>query len=441
MRILIVGAGYVGLCTGVMLSESHDVTLIEIDERKVRRINSGISPIYEKGIEHLLQERVEQENLKAQLPNAEVGPVDMVLICVGTPASSDGSVNLDQVSSAVDFILSRVDELIREHMIIVMKSTVPPGTTRKYVKNRVKHTEFQDKIGVVFNPEFLREGSALEDAKNPDRTVIGCSNSDEFERVKAMYTPVLAEDSQVFIQTNLESAELCKYVSNSFLATKISFANEMANIAEKIPGADIDEVMKCVGLDNRISPKFFRAGAGYGGSCFPKDTAGLRSLANTLDVDTPIIDAANEVNSERPEKLVRMLRSELDLLSGKDIAVLGLAFKPGTDDTRYSPAIKVIDILVEHGAYVRVHDPLSSKIQEKINLPKEVQITDNLEETMREVNGAILVTDWPIYEDLGLERIVESMKNRVFVDGRRVFANSEIPRGVRYITVGTGCSE
>ena len=328
MKILIIGAGYVGLSTGVVLSEAHQVQLIDIDSKKVDMINQGNSPIYEEGIEELLRTQIANNQLRAITPEEEIGTTNAVFIAVGTPSGPDGAVDLSQIVSAVDFLIDNLNKILGEYLLIIMKSTVPPGTTRKYILSRIEELGMSDRIGVVFNPEFLREGSALVDARNPDRTVIGCSTEKEFETARSLYTEVIGEKTGVYVRSTLESAELCKYVSNSFLATKISFANEMANIAEKIPGADIDEVMMCVGLDSRISPKFFGSGAGYGGSCFPKDTAGLIQLAKGHDVKTHILEATDEVNAGRPIKLVDMLESLVGNLRGKKIAVLGIAFKP-----------------------------------------------------------------------------------------------------------------
>ncbi len=436
MKILIIGAGYVGLSTGVVLSESHEVRLLEIDRARVEAINRGESPIYERGLDTLLKERLAEGKLRALHTSDEIGPMDAVFICVGTPSGSDGSVDLSQVESAADFIMNHLDELLKDYLVIIMKSTVPPGTTRRYLVDRIEDQHLLDRAGVVFNPEFLREGTALDDSKNPDRTVIGCTTSKEFEVVRSIYEPIIDKDSGPYLHTNIESAELCKYASNSFLATKISFSNEIANIAEQIPGADIGEVMKCVGLDSRISPRFFGSGAGYGGSCFPKDTLGLMRVAEDLGISTPILSAVDTVNKQRPLRLVNMLESLLGNLSMQRVTVLGLAFKPNTDDTRYSPALRVIELLQNRGSIVRVHDPLAPRIVQKLELPNGVEATNDLEESLTDADAAVLVTDWPVYKETGLSGLTRFMKSAVLVDGRRVFSEEEVPSSIQYITVG-----
>jgi UDPglucose 6-dehydrogenase len=437
MRILVIGAGYVGLSTGVFLSEKHEVLLLDVDPKKVSMINNGKSHIYEVGIDELLQKQVADNRLKALLPDDDVGRVDAVFVCVGTPSSNDGSVDLSQVEGAADFILARIEEMLDDYMVIIMKSTVPPGTTRKKILDKAEECGLDAKIGVVFCPEFLREGSALADIQNPDRIVIGCNKSREYDTVKRIYSQALGEGVGTFVETTLESAELCKYVSNSFLALKISFANEIANIAEMVNGVDIDQVMKCVGLDSRISPKFFGSGAGYGGSCFPKDTSGLRDFARKLNVDTPILRAANEVNQERPDRLVKMLEEMIGNVSNRKIAVLGIAFKPGTDDTRYSPAINVINILKEKGANVYAHDPFVDRMDHVLDEVGDATITGSIEECVLDSEGTILVTDWPIYKEMGIEKIMEYASYKSFVDGRRLFAGTIIPVEIDYRTTGT----
>jgi UDPglucose 6-dehydrogenase len=437
MKIMVVGSGYVGLSTGVILSESHNVLLVDIDPKKVDMINRGESHIYEEGIEELLGAQISKGKIRAALLEDKFEGTDAVFICVGTPSSEDGSVDLSQVEAALDAIFSRLEELLDDYMVIVMKSTVPPGTTRKMVHGRIQELGIQEKVGFVFNPEFLREGTALADTRNPDRTVIGCSTSKEYEMIKQLYTQALGTGVGVFVEATLESAELCKYVSNSFLAAKISFANEMANIAENIENADIDQVMKCVGLDNRISPKYFGSGAGYGGSCFPKDTSGLMHFAKTLNVDTPILNAVETVNHERPNRIVRMLEEVVGSVRDKKVAILGIAFKPGTDDTRYSPAISVINILTGRGAKVIAHDPFVERMEHVLDEIGYAKITDDIERCTLDAEGAILVTDWPLYKEIGIEKLVQNMFRKAFVDGRRLFANTKIPDDIDYRTTGS----
>jgi UDPglucose 6-dehydrogenase len=320
--------------------------------------------------------------------------------------------------------------------VIGIKSTVPPGTTRKFVSEKIAKMGYTDRLGVVFNPEFLREGSAIADATNPDRIIIGASDYKASQVLRNLYQDVLGDAASNVITISLESAELCKYVNNAFLATKISFANEIANITERVFGADIDEVMRAVGEDSRISPKFFGSGAGYGGSCFPKDVAGLMNFAEkNLGITIHILRAIQLVNSERPARVVNLLLEELPSMKGKKVSVLGLAFKPGTDDTRESPALKIIDLLHKHGAEVWAHDPLVREMNLG-HLAGKVQLTENLEECLNDSIACILVTEWDEYIQRGLAGLTELMQGNILIDGRRTFTDAEVPEGILYRAVG-----
>ncbi len=436
MNVLIIGAGYVGLSMGVVLAKSHDVTLVDIDESKVAMINRKESPIYERDMDDLLADAVSRNKIRAITPAEPIGSQNLVLICVGTPSMEDGSVDLSYVDKATDMVLERIEEILDDYCVIGIKSTVPPGTTRKFVSEKIAKMGYIDRLGVVFNPEFLREGSAIADATNPDRIIIGASDDKASQVLRKLYQDVLGDAASNIITISLESAELCKYVNNAFLATKISFANEIANITERISGADIDEVMTAVGEDSRISPKFFGAGAGYGGSCFPKDVAGLVNFAEkNLGITTHILRAIQLVNSERPARVVNLLLEELPSLKGKKVSVLGLAFKPGTDDTRESPALKIIDLLHEHGANVWAHDPLVREM-DLSHLEEKAQLTDNLEECLKDSAACVLVTEWEEYIQRGLTGLTELMQGNLLIDGRRVFTDAEIPEGVSYRAIG-----
>ena len=437
MRVLIVGAGYVGLSTGVILALKHKVTLMDIDIGRVQSINRGQCPIIENNLERLLRETRLSGNLSAIHVDGKVTEQDVILICVGTPQMADGSVNLDFLSQAVEMLLERVDEWISEFTVIGIKSTVPPGTCRSKLLSEIPES-LKARIGAVFNPEFLREGSAIEDSLNPDRVIIGASDSRSFSAIKEMYRECLRNPDVPYVETNLETAELSKYVSNSFLATKISFANEVANLAEKIPGVDLEDVMKLVGMDHRISSSFFKAGAGYGGSCFPKDVAGLiRYAKGSFNVDLEILGAVQTVNSDRPKKLIQMLKECVGDIRGRKLALLGLAFKPGTDDIRESPTLKIVGLLHDDRPDIWVHDPLMAKIRADSLSDKVAMLTDNIDECTRDAYACMLITDWSIYKEIGLEELTNNMKNRVFIDGRRVFAKAAIPKGIIYRVVGT----
>ena len=436
MNVLIIGAGYVGLSMGVVLAKSHDVTLVDIDESKVAMINRKESPIHERDMDDLLADAVSRNRIRAITPAEPIGNQNLVLICVGTPSMEDGSVDLSYVDKATDMVFERIEEILDDYCVIGIKSTVPPGTTREFVSEKIAKMGYMDRLGVVFNPEFLREGSAIADATNPDRIIIGADDYKASQVLKKLYQEVLGDAANNVITISLESAELCKYVNNAFLATKISFANEIANITERVSGADIDEVMRAVGEDSRISPKFFGSGAGYGGSCFPKDVAGLMNFAEkNLGITTHVLRAIQLVNSERPARVVNLLLEELPSLKGKKVSVLGLAFKPGTDDTRESPALKIIDLLHEHGADVWAHDPLVGEM-DLSHLEEKAQLTDNLEECLNDSAACVLVTEWDVYIQRGLAGLTELMQGNLLIDGRRVFTDAEIPEGVSYRAIG-----
>ncbi|MFW9839245.1 MAG: UDP-glucose dehydrogenase family protein [Candidatus Thorarchaeota archaeon] len=436
MRVLIVGAGWVGITMSVLFSSSHKVTLLDIDEQRIEQISVGETPIVEPGITEGLLESVKEGLIRPVLPSDTIGYQDVIVICVGTPESPDGQVDLQYIESAINTILSRIDELCYEYCVVVLKSTVPPGTTRSFLINQVKENQLDDRVGIVFNPEFLREGSALADASNPDRVVIGAIDDQSFNQVRTMYEQVLLNKSTPYLSMSPESAELCKYASNSFLAMKISFSNEIANVAESVPYADIDDVMRGVGADHRITAKFFGSGAGFGGSCFPKDIQGLVRFAEERSIQMPLLRATQQVNSQRPKKLVDMLVKKTGNLHGKKITLLGLAFKPGTNDIRESPTLRLLDLLLELGAKVWIHDPLVTSMDVSKHLRENATISAELEECMRESHGCILVTDWPIYLEIGLENLTRFMSKRVLIDGRRVFATQTTPNDVFYQTVG-----
>ncbi|MFW9964731.1 MAG: UDP-glucose dehydrogenase family protein [Candidatus Sifarchaeia archaeon] len=437
MRVLIIGSGYVGLCMGVVLAKAHNIILVDVDRSKVDMINRAETPIYEKDIDGMLQNAINKGTLKAKTPDDAFEPHDVVMIAVGTPSNDDGSVNLDYLKNALGWLFSRESELCNdEFCVICIKSTVLPGTTTSLVQKRIDENNLGSRMKAVFNPEFLREGNAIQDSLKPDRIVIGSDSQRATDVIRSMYESCI-ETNTVYAEMSRESAEVCKYASNCFLATKISFANEIANIVEKIPNADIEDIMHGVGLDTRISPHFFRSGAGYGGSCFPKDTLGLISLAEQiLRVDVPILRAVDNVNRIRANRLVDMLLECNPDISGKKIAILGLAFKPDTDDTRDSPSYKVIDLLHSNDAEIWIHDPMMKRILEKGDMISNVHIAGSIDECLSEADGCILVTDWSDYKNTSLSTIVKPMRTKIFIDGRRVFAKEKPPEDVTYRTVG-----
>jgi len=413
MKVVVVGGGYVGLVTATCLAERlHDVTIIEIDAEKVRAINAGLPPIYEKGLEGLLKKNA-GKRLRAQTGFDAVAAAEIVFICVGTPQRPDGSADLTFIESASTAIGTALKNA--SSCIVVTKSTVPPGTTENVVRPRVLAASRKTgtEIGFAMNPEFLREGRAVEDFLNPDRIVIGSSDPETGKRVARVYegfpAPVLF--------TGISAAEMIKYASNAFLATKISFSNEIGNICKRL-GIDVYEVMKGAGLDPRIGPLFLNAGAGFGGSCFPKDVAALISLARKNGEDPVLLQSVLAVNEQQPHRMTALLEEKIGSLSKKRIAVLGLAFKDNTDDIRDSRAIVVIADLLRKGASVAAYDPMAMENMRRI-FP-EIEYSSSAAAALRGADGCLVMTEWPEFSYLDDE--FGLMAQKVIIEGRRILS-------------------
>ncbi|WP_016732439.1 UDP-glucose dehydrogenase family protein [Saccharolobus islandicus] len=388
MKIGIVGLGYVGLVTAAVLADrGHYIVGVDIDENKVNGLNCGRIPIYEPGLEELLTKN--RDRLHFTTRYEELKDVELVFITVSTP-TINGKISLDYVYSAAKSL-----QVLPKDSIIVVKSTVVPGTSR-----RVKEISGRE---VVANPEFLREGSAILDTIKPDRIIIGSENAEAGNIVEELWkftgSPIL--------RTSLEEAELIKYTANSFLSLKISFINEIGNLCEKLANCDVKTIANAIGMDKRISPYFLDAGLGWGGSCFPKDTQAFVSFARDLGERLRTVEASIEVNNERPKRAVKMLKELMGSIKDKVICVLGVAFKPNTDDTRESVALKIIMQLSEEGAKVIAYDPRA-----KTDL---AEMVSSKEECINRANGVIIVTEWK--EFYGIE---ELLKGKYVVDGRRV---------------------
>jgi UDPglucose 6-dehydrogenase len=412
MKITIVGGGYVGLVTGACFADTgHHVTIIDIDPARVAMINEKRPPIFEAGLETLLLRTV-GKNLRASLSYDSVSASDLTFICVGTPPNEDGSANLTYIESASRSIGTALQDATGYHVVVV-KSTVPPGTTEKVVLPAVLASahKTEDDIGFAVNPEFLREGRAIEDFRHPDRIVIGSNQPRAGDRVAEVYQSF----SVPLVRTGLAAAEMIKYTSNAFLATKISFANEIGNICKEL-GIDVYEVMKGVGLDQRIGQKFLDAGAGFGGSCFPKDVSSLSVLAGRAGVEPRILRAVLKVNEYQPHRLIALLEKKAGNLSGKRIAVLGLAFKDNTDDVRDSRAIPVIQDLLEKGARVVAFDPMAVPNMRKI-FPA-IEYAGSASDALKGADGCLVITEWPEFSRL--DREFDRMKKRIIIEGRRI---------------------
>lgn len=434
MRITMIGTGYVGLVTGACFAEfGHEVTCIDKDEAKINRLKNGEIPIYEPGLDALVQKNVQANRLiftSEFVPG--VSDADVIFIAVGTPASrrGDGYADLTFVHDAARLIAPH----LKGYTVIVNKSTVPVGTARQ-VHRIISTTNPGVEFDVASNPEFLREGAAIRDFMHPDRVVIGIDSERAGEVMKAIYRPLYLIETP-FVITTIETAELTKYAANAFLATKISFINEIANICEEI-GADVQDVAKGIGLDGRIGKKFLHAGPGYGGSCFPKDTHALLRIAQEHGVACRVVEAVVEVNAAQKARMVRKIRMALGgNEGGKTVAVLGLAFKPETDDMRDAPALTIVSTLVEHGAAVRAHDPQAVEEAKKM-LPGDVTYCATPYEACEGADAVVLLTEWNEYRALDLERIKGLLKQPLFIDLRNVYRTPAMEAaGLKYFSVG-----
>lgn len=422
MNIAIIGTGYAGLSTGVgFASKGHNVICMDVDENKVDKIKAGISPIYEPGLEEAMKAVLKEDRLDAttSLEKAMKGS-DVSFICVSTPSKKDGNIDLKFVEQ-VSKDMGRVLKGLEGYHVVAVKSTVVPETTERMVIPNLE--EFSGKkagqaFGVGVVPEFLREGSALKDVLEPDRIVIGELDKRSGDVLEKLHS----EFDAPIIRTKLKVAELVKYASNAFLATKVSFSNEIGNIAKKL-GVDVYEVMKGVGLDKRISPHFLRAGIGFGGSCFPKDVRALVHKSGILGYEARLLDEIIKLNQRQPHRLVDLLRKRTGSLKGKEIAVLGLAFKPETDDVREAPAIQVVSELLRYGARVRAYDPKASKNFKKI-FPKIIYCSSP-QEALKRADACLVLTEWPEFRELTNEDFSE-MRDRIIIEGRKALNPNKV---------------
>lgn len=411
MKIAVAGTGYVGLVTGVCLAQNgHAVTCVDIDDKKVALMESGISPIYEPGLEELMNNNMERLHFTTDY-KAAYKDADVIFIGVGTPEKSDGSANLSYVYGVAEQIASS----IKKDCVVVVKSTVPIGTNDKIenlIKSQLKHDV---NVSVASNPEFLSQGTAVKDTLHTSRIVIGVEEEVAGDVLKEVYQNF---DAPIVV-TNRKSAEMIKYASNDFLALKISFINEIANLCEII-GADIEDVALGMGYDGRIGNKFLNAGIGYGGSCFPKDTKALHWLANFHDYELKTVKAAIDVNENQKLKLIKKSRKYFDSLKGLNVAVLGLTFKPGTDDLREAPTLVNIPLMLEDGANVKAWDPIGIDNFKKVH-PEDVTYCYSIEETLKDADVCFIFTEWDQVKHFDLANYSKLMKNPIVIDGRNCY--------------------
>ena len=411
MKIAVAGTGYVGLVTGVCLaSKGHMVTCVDVDERKLDMLKAGQIPIYEPGLEDLLKENRDHMVVTSDYESA-YKDAEVIFIGVGTPEKKDGSANLTYVYSVAE----QIAEAAQKDCVVVIKSTVPIGTNDKieaFLKERLKNNI---KVWVASNPEFLSQGTAMRDTLHASRIVIGVENPEAAQVLQEVYKDFEAEK----LVTNRRSAEMIKYASNDFLALKISYVNEIANLCE-IVGADIEDVTKGMGFDARIGNRFLNAGIGYGGSCFPKDTKALSWLASFNDNELKTIKAAIEVNENQKMKLYKKARKYYDDFHGLTIAVLGLTFKPGTDDLREAPSLVNIPLFLEDGANIRAWDPVGVDNYKK-HYPTELTYCDSIEDTLTGADLCLIFTEWKQIKEMDVTAFEKHMKRAIVLDGRNCF--------------------
>jgi len=433
MNICVVGSGYVGLVTGACLADfGMHVTGVDIDKKKVKALSRGVVPIYEPELEALVHKNREAGRLSF---STELGPAveqaQVVFIAVGTPSNRDGSANLDYI----DDVASAIGRHLNEYKVIVTKSTVPIGTGKRIGKIVHKESRGKHPFAVVSNPEFLREGSAIKDFKEPDRVVIGTSDERAADLMRDVYSP-LAAAGVPFIVTDIETAELIKYASNGFLATKISFINEVAEICEAW-GANVEVVAKGMGLDNRIGPKFLSAGPGFGGSCFPKDTRAAAQIFQDRGLHFRIIEAVLEANEATKARMVGKIETALGGLAGKTVAVLGLSFKPDTDDIRETPALPIVRGLIAKGATVRAYDPAAMPACRKSKEFPPLTYCRDAYEAAERADAVVIVTEWNEFRKLELDQLRDTLRQPLIVDLRNLYEPEKLAAaGFRYVSIG-----
>ncbi|PLR78183.1 UDP-glucose 6-dehydrogenase [Bacillus sp. V3-13] len=429
MKVAILGTGYVGLVTGVCLSEiGHDVTCLDINLNKIEMLKKGQSPIYEPGLEELMKANIERGRLHFTTSHSEgLADAEVVYIAVGTPQSEDGSADLTYIFQAAKDIASHINR----NTILVTKSTVPIGTNYKIRDIVLKHLRANVKVNFASNPEFLREGSAVSDTFHGDRIVIGADDAETADILESLYQPLQIP----VLKTSISSAEMIKYAANAFLATKISFINEIANLSEKV-GADIEEVAEGIGKDDRIGSKFLQAGIGYGGSCFPKDTHALVKISEESDHDFHLLKSVIQVNNSQKYLLYEKAKERFGSLAGKRVAFLGLSFKPETDDIREAASIALAEKLINDGAEVIGYDPIAIENAKKV-LPEGVVYTEQIEDAIKQSDTVFILTDWKEVVQKALILTSLFHEEPIIFDGRNCYSLEEVEKyNVEYYSVG-----
>ena len=428
MKITVIGAGYVGLVQCVCLADfGFDVTCIEKDSDKLKELKFGRIPFYEPGLEDLFKKNLENNRLNfINKYSDNISRSDVIFICVGTPPKKNGQSNLNFIDQAT----KEISKKIKGYTVVVSKSTVPVGTSRR-IEKILKKRKPARMFDVVSNPEFLREGSALEDFIRPDKIVIGCRTFKAEKILKKIYKPL----NRPYVITNNETAEIIKYANNSFLATKITFINEIADLCENI-GAKVETVAKALGLDGRIGPKFLHPGPGYGGSCFPKDVKSLIYQGNKNSSDLTIIKAVDRANESRIKSLFQRIKKIIkNKFNNIQIGLLGISFKPNTDDVRESPGLKLAKDLSRTKAKIKIYDPKGMENAKK-ELPKSIEFCNDEYEVAENSNLLVIVTEWNQFKNLNLLKIRKLMKLPVILDLRNIYSKEIIKDGFKYYSIG-----
>ena len=431
MHIAVIGSGYVGLVTGACFAEfGVDVTCVDTDAEKITRLAQGQTTIYEPGLDQLLNRNLQAGRLSFTTDiESAIEESLVIFLAVGTPPKDDGSADLTHVDEAARAIAAGMND----YKVVVTKSTVPVGTGRRLATLIREHQPTPVQFGIVSNPEFLREGAAISDFMRPDRVVIGSDDDRAIEVMRDLYRPLYLIETP-FVITSVEGAELIKYAANAFLATKISFINEVANLCERI-GCDVHEVARAIGMDRRIGAKFLHPGPGFGGSCFPKDARALSAIAKQFSCETRIVDAVIEVNQQQRQSMVPKIEKLAGGLTGKRVAVLGLAFKPETDDIREAPSLDIIRGLIERGATISAYDPVAKPAVERL-LPQ----IEYAQDEYAAASGAevlVFVTEWNQFRALDMERIRGLMKTPRIADLRNIYEPTDMRElGFEYVGVG-----
>lgn len=436
MNILVIGVGYVGLVTGTCFAEmGHRVTCLDIDRRKIDSLKKGTIPFYEPGLKELVMRNTAEKRLVFTTSYEAVKEADLIFIAVGTPPKKGGEADLSFVEAAAESI----GKHLKSYTVIANKSTVPVGTAQKLKTIIRNHSEQDVLFDVVSCPEFLKEGSAIDDSMKPDRIIIGSDSEKAARILRRLYSSFTFNHDRILVM-DLESAELTKYASNAMLATRISFMNELSGLCEKV-GANINQVRLGMSGDHRIGYHFLYAGAGYGGSCFPKDIRALCALANELKIETPLLEAVTTVNEKQKKKLSKRISdyfSKKGGIKGKTIAIWGLSFKPNTDDMREAPSLTVIESLLKKGASLRLYDPVAmEKAKQFLKGKEQIRFCVNEYQAAQNADAVVLMTEWKQFRFVNLKTVLTKMRGTAFFDGRNQYNGKEMAaKGFHYVGVG-----